>query len=85
MAAETPKLDISPRVRAWMLELGYVPEDEIEEATGTSPRSRARWQSLKGVMWGNVKWFPLHSIKRTLDSRADALDERDEPSRTAIL
>jgi hypothetical protein len=84
MAHQNP-LDISPRIRDWMLSLGYVPEDEVEEATGTSPRSRARWQSLKGVMWGHVKWFPLRAVKRTLDARADALDEGDEPPAAAIL
>jgi len=81
----TDKLDISPRIRDWMRDLGYVPEDEVEEATGTSPRSRARWQSLKGVMWGNVKWYSIRAIQRALDARADAVMDEGKEQRRAIL
>jgi hypothetical protein len=68
-----------------MRDLGYVCEDEIEIASGTSPRSRARWTAPKGVMFGTVKWYPLKAIKRTLDARVDAIEESDEPPRRAFL
>ena len=32
-----------------------------------------------------AEWFPLRSIKRTLDARADTMDDRDDPPSAAIL
>ncbi|MEA3276571.1 MAG: hypothetical protein U9Q81_15025 [Pseudomonadota bacterium] len=71
-----------PFTREWMLKLGYVHESEIEEATNTTSRSRARWKTPRGVMFGNMKWFPLREIKRTLDARAEAI--ADEEIRTFL-
>lgn len=81
--AEHP-ITIDPGVREWMRAIGFVHESEIEHATSTSPRSRARWRSPRGVMFGCEKWYPLREIQRHLEARADDVVD-DEPSRPAIL
>lgn len=57
--------------------IGYLHETEIERASSTTPRSRTRWKSPRGVMFGNEKWYPIDEVKRHLDARAaDVEDER---------
>ena len=73
------QITIDPTVRAWMRSLGYVHETEIQHATSTTPRSRARWKSPRGVMFGNEKSFPLDEVKRHLDARAAFTDDDDRP------
>ena len=72
-----------PQVLDLMHRIGYVHESEIEVATSTTNRSRARWKSPRGVMFGNEKWYPLDEVKRHLDARAAFTDEDD--SRPAVL
>ena len=74
-----PEINIDQGVRAWMLSIGYVHESEIEHATSTLPRSRARWKSPAGVMFGNEKWYPLSEIKRHLEARESGPDEELAP------
>ena len=76
--AETP--DTWPAVLDLMHRIGYVHETEIEIATSTTSRSRARWKSPRGVMFGNEKWYPLDEIRRHLDARATFTDEDDRPA-----
>ena len=83
-AKPTIRAEIRDDVRAWMRSIGFVHGDEIEEATGTSPRSRQRWP-LKPVYFGNEPWYRIKDVKATLDARADANTERDEPARAAFL
>lgn len=54
-----------------MHSMGYMHESEVETATGTTAKSRSRWRSPKGVMFGNEKYFRMEEIKRHLDNRSD--------------
>lgn len=54
-----------------MHEIGYVHESEIEALSGTTSKSRARWRSPRGVMFGNQKWFQLEEIKKHLDAKLE--------------
>jgi hypothetical protein len=58
-------------IRAWMRDIGFVHASEIEEATSTVSRTRARWKSLRPVYFGKEAYYRLTDIKRHLDSRAD--------------
>ena len=77
------KSDIEYGMPSAILELmhriGYLHETEIETATSTTPRSRARWKSPRGVMFGNEKWYPLDEVRRHLDARAANVDD-DAPA-----
>ena len=63
-----------------MASIGYICETELEEITATTPRSRARWKSPRGVMFGNMKWYPIDEIKRHLDARAAFVDDDNMPA-----
>ena len=69
---------IPEHIRAWMLQLGYVHDDEVEDATGTVIRTRKRWKPLKPVYFGNEPWYQLADIKRHLDERAAINEQHDE-------
>jgi hypothetical protein len=75
--------DMPPQVLGLIHRVGYVHESEMEIATSTTNRGRARWKSPRGVMFGNEKWYPLDELKRLLDARATFTDEAD--SRPAVL
>ena len=79
MAKPADEIGMPPGVLEWMHSLGYVHETEIETATSTTSRSRTRWKSPRGVMFGNEKWYPLDEVKRHLDARASFTDEDDRP------
>ena len=64
-------------IRDWMREIGYVHDMEVEEATSTVSRTRARWKPLKPVYFGNEPWYQLADIKRHLDERA-AINVQDD-------
>lgn len=51
----------------------------LKTAASTTSRSRTRWKSPRGVMFGNEKWYPLDEVKRHLDARASYTDEDDRP------
>jgi hypothetical protein len=53
-----------------MHDIGFIHESEIELITGTTPRSRMRWKSPRGVMFGNEKRYPLDEIRRHSEDRA---------------
>lgn len=73
-----------PNIRESMLRIGYVHESEIEVMTSTTPRTRARWSDLKGVMFGNEKWYPLSEVKRHLDAKANELSEAEQGMRAVL-
>lgn len=75
---ENPTQDgISPDLLRLMHGIGYMHESEVEIVTSTTPRSRARWKSPRGVMFGNEKWFPIAEVKKHLDARATWQDEEE--------
>ena len=78
MASENESQGVSQRIRDWMLQLGYVHDSEVEEATSTAPRTRARWRPLRPVYFGKEAWYPLSEIKRHLDERAASNDSDDD-------
>jgi len=69
---------VSQRIRDWMLQLGYVHDSEVEEATSTAPRTRARWRPLRPVYFGKEAWYRLAEIKRHLDERAASNESDDD-------
>ena len=71
-------INIDEGVREWMRSIGYIHESEIEHATLTTPRSRARWTQPRGIMFGNERWYPISGIKRDLDAKAETSAD-DEP------
>lgn len=79
MSDHDSQINIDPGVREWMRSLGYVHETEIQHATSTTPRSRLRWKSPRGVMFGNEKWYSLDEVKRHLDARASFVEEDEKP------
>lgn len=78
MNVKNPPQAIPQHIRDWMLQLGYVHDSEVEEATSTAPRTRARWKPLRPVYFGNEAWYQLSDIKRHLDDRASIHVENDE-------
>ena len=80
MSNPAEETSMPPGVLELMHRIGYVHENEIEIATSTTTRSRARWKSPRGVMFGNEKWYPLDEVKRHLDARAAFTDEDDRPA-----
>lgn len=64
-------INIDEGVREWMRSLGYVHDSEVQHASSTTPRTRARWRSLRGVQFGNERWYPLDEVRRHLDALAD--------------
>ena len=84
-AKPTIRAEIRDDVRQWLRGLGFVHADEIEEASGTSPRSRQRW-ALRPVYFGNEPYYRLRDVKAHLDSRADAaMDSGHEPPSAAAF
>lgn len=79
MSDPAEETGMPPGVLELMHRIGYIHETEIEIATSTTPRSRARWKSPRGVMFGNEKWYPLDEVKRHLDARATFTDDDDRP------
>ncbi len=71
-------VSIPEHIRSWMLQLGYVHDMEVEEATSTVIRTRKRWKPLKPVYFGNEPWYQLADIKRHLDERAAINEQNDE-------
>lgn len=69
---------IPQRIKDWMLQLGYVHDSEVEEATSTAPRTRARWRPLRPVYFGKEAWYRLDEIKRHLDGRAASNESDDD-------
>lgn len=76
MSIKKQPVPISEQTRSWMLQLGYVHDMEVEEATSTVIRTRKRWKPLKPVYFGNESWYQLADIKRHLDERA-AINDRN--------
>ena len=70
---------IPEEIREWMLELGYVHDSEVEKATSTVSRTRARWRPLRPVYFGKEPYYQLADIKRHLDERAaiNVIDDDD--------
>jgi hypothetical protein len=62
-----------------MHSIGYVHESELQKASSTTPRTRARWKSPRGVMFGNERWFPVAEVKRYLDAKIAESDTDDHP------
>ena len=62
----------TPFTETFMRDLGYVHESVIEEASSTTPRSRARWNDLVGVMFGNEKWYSIDDVKQLLTDKLNA-------------
>jgi len=77
MSTENQPQGIPEYIRQWMLKLGYVHDSEVEKATSTVTRTRARWKPLRPVYFGNEPWYQLTDIKRHLDERA-AINEHDD-------
>lgn len=67
-------------IREWMLSIGYVSEQDMQDATCASHRSRARWKSLKPVLFGNHAYYRLIDVKRHMDTIADASFDIDGAS-----
>lgn len=57
-----------------MHKIGYLHESELEIISSTTPRSRMRWKSPKGVMLGTEKYYTLQSVKQHLDALAAEVD-----------
>ncbi len=76
MSKEKNSIPIPEHIRSWMLHLGYVYDMEVQEATSTAQRTRARWKTLQPVYFGNEPWYQLADIKRHLDELA-AINERN--------
>jgi len=72
--------NMPPGVLEVMHRIGYVHESEVELATSTTNRSRARWKSPRGVMFGNEKWYPLEEIRHHLDARSAFSEEEKRPA-----
>lgn len=66
---ETP----SSHIRHWMRDIGFIAEEELAEASRTSPRYRSKWPALKPVQLGLARWYRLHDIKLYLDGKADQI------------
>ena len=75
--AERP-YGVAEHVRLFMLELGYIHETDLQEATSTSPRTRARWRPPRGLLFGNEKWYALDEVKRHLEARAAEGDPEED-------
>lgn len=75
---------IDPESVEWMRDLGFVPEEEIDEMTGTVESSRRRWDGLPVIQFGKSRWYRKQDIKAYLDRKAE---ERHEKNKTpeAIL
>ena len=69
---------MSEPIRSWMEDLGYVHDNEVQEATSTVIRTRKRWKPLKPVYFGNEPWYQLADIKRHLDERAAINEHNDD-------
>ena len=67
----------SSHVRQWMRDIGFIAEEELAEASRTSPRYRSKWPALKPVQLGLTRWYRLHDIKLYLNGKADQI--ADEP------
>jgi hypothetical protein len=78
MKVKNPSQGIPQHIRDWMLQLGYVHDSEVEGATSTAPRTRARWKPLRPVYFGKEAWYQLSDIKRHLDERAAINEQNDE-------
>lgn len=78
MASNNRPQGVSQRIRDWMLQLGYVHDSEVQEATSTAPRTRARWKPLRPVYFGKEAWYQLSDIKRHLDERAASNESNDD-------
>ena len=78
MKATNQPQGIPQHIRDWMLQLGYVHDSEVEEATSTAPRTRARWTPLRPVYFGKEAWYQLSDIKRHLNERAAINDHDNE-------
>jgi hypothetical protein len=71
--------DIPPAQLELMHAIGFIHESEVEIITGTTKRTRARWQSPKGTAFGTEKYYRLADIKRHLEARLeDAGDDRGD-------
>ena len=68
----------SPFTEKFMRELGFVHESVIEEASSTSPRSRARRDGLKGVKFGNEEWFSIADVKEVLVDKLKAKHDANQ-------
>lgn len=78
MKDKTPPQGIDEGIREWMLGLGYVHDSEVEKATNTVFRTRARWKPLRPVYFGKEPYYQLADIKRHLDERAAINEHTDE-------
>ncbi len=70
MTTENQRPGIPSHIKAWMLELGFVHDSDVEKATSTAPRTRARWKPLRPVYFGKEAWYQLSDIKRHLNESA---------------
>jgi hypothetical protein len=78
MTAESQPQGTHEDIREWMLKLGYVHDSEVEKATSTVFRTRARWKPLRPVYFGKEPYYQLADIKRHLDERAAINEHTDE-------
>jgi hypothetical protein len=78
MTTKNQSQGIPQHIRDWMLQLGYVHDSEVQEATSTAPRTRARWKPLRPVYFGKEAWYQLSDIKRHLNERAATTEQNDE-------
>ena len=78
MKDKTPPQGIDEGIREWMLGLGYVHDSEVEKATNTVIRTRARWKPLRPVYFGKEPYYQLADIKRHLDERAKTSRSDDD-------
>lgn len=78
MTTKKQPVPIPEQIRSWMLQLEYVHDMEVEDATSTVMRTRKRWKPLKPVYFGNEPWYQLADIKRHLDERAAINEHKAE-------
>ncbi len=62
----------TPFTENFMRDLGYVHESVVGEASSTTIRSRARWNELQGIMFGNEKWYSIDDVKSLLSDKLNA-------------
>jgi hypothetical protein len=84
MPSEKDPAGMPAEVLELMHRIGYMHETEIQTASSTTPRTRARWKSPRRVMFGNEPWYPLDEVKRHLDARAAGVDDDDDRRPAAL-
>lgn len=69
-------------VRQWMLDIGFIAEEELAEASRTSLRYRNKWPALKPVQLGLTRWYRLQDIRAYLNGKADQIQDDSRQQQT---